>query len=130
MGKHTLFKGPLGVLMRWLGGIPINRTQAASVTRQCIREFEANPNLVLAITPEGTRGKVKAWRMGFYHIAVGAQVPVIMGYADYERKVVGIGPRLFPSGDIESDMRIIRDFYDTVTAKCPELAGCVSAAGE
>lgn len=130
MGKHTLFKGPLGVLMRWLGGIPINRTQAASVTRQCIREFEANRDLVLAITPEGTRGKVKAWKMGFYHIAAGAQVPVVMGYADYKRKVAGIGPRLVPTGNIESDMRIIREFYDTVAAKYPELAGGVSAAGE
>ena len=85
--------------------------------------FASRETLHLVIAPEGTRGKVRYWRTGFYYIALAAQVPIVMGYIDYRRKVVGLGPRLFPSGDILKDMEAFREFYGDITPKYPEERG-------
>jgi 1-acyl-sn-glycerol-3-phosphate acyltransferase len=76
--------------------------------------------MILVIAPEGTRRKVERWRSGFYHIARGAKVPIVLGYLDYGRKAGGIGPAVTPTGDIEADMKQIRAFYADVTPKHPE----------
>src|SRR5262245_13591083 len=120
MGKHTLFRPPLGWIMRWLGGLPINRSARNNVVEQAIQSFRKRDRLVLAILPEGTRKRTSYWKSGFYHIAVGAQVPIALGYADYRRKVGGIGPVFMPSGDVEADMALIRDFYSGMTGKRPD----------
>jgi len=78
---------------------------------------------MLAITPEGTRKKTAYWKTGFYHIAREAQVPIVLAFLDYARKVGGIGPTILPSGDIETDFEIIRQFYAGVTAKFPHEVG-------
>jgi 1-acyl-sn-glycerol-3-phosphate acyltransferase len=123
MGKHTLFRPPFGWLMRRLGGLPINRTARHNVVDQAVESFRARERLVLAILPEGTRKRAPYWKSGFYHIAAGANVPLALGYADYKRKVGGVGRVLVPSGDIEADMAIVRDFYAGVAGKRPEQFG-------
>jgi 1-acyl-sn-glycerol-3-phosphate acyltransferase len=112
MGKHTLFKAPFGPLMRWLGGIAVNREQAnnlVAASAQAIRE--ADGPLQLIVPPEGTRSKTRFWKTGFYHIARTAEVPIVMAYMDYTAKRSGLGPLFEPTGDVEADMNAIKAFY-------------------
>ncbi|MFY9111540.1 MAG: lysophospholipid acyltransferase family protein [Desulfomonilia bacterium] len=122
IGKDSLFRRPFGPLMRWLGGIPVNRRCSHNMVSRTIEAFQEHESLGIAITPEGTRGKAPYWKTGFYHIAVGAGVPIVLAFLDYRLKTGGIGPVMFPTGDIEADMVKIRDFYADVTAKYPEYA--------
>jgi 1-acyl-sn-glycerol-3-phosphate acyltransferase len=103
--------------MDWLGGIPIDRSLSHHVVDQMIKEFNEKQNFVLAIAPEGTRHKVNYWKSGFYHVATGAHVPIQIAFIDYGRKTGGAGPLIFPSGDIDRDMIIIRDFYLKINGK-------------
>jgi 1-acyl-sn-glycerol-3-phosphate acyltransferase len=111
MGKAELFTGPLGWLLRALGGIAIDRHAPRGVVGQMNREFEAVDRLWLAIAPEGTRRRVERWRSGFWHIARGAGVPVLCAYFHYPRKVVGIGALFELTDDLDADMARIREFY-------------------
>lgn len=111
MGKHTLFARPFGAVMSWLGGIAINRSQASNTATQMIDRFRATDELVVLITPEGTRAQVERWKTGFYHIAVGAEVPIVLGYVDAANKRLGIGPIFKPSGDLHQDLPLIQAFY-------------------
>lgn len=123
MGKHTLFKGPAGPIMRWLGGMAIDRTKAGNTVEQSIAAFNENEKLVLIIPPEGTRSKTRYWKTGFYHIANGAGVPIAMGFLDFSLKMGGFGPALIPTGDIEADMELIKGFYRNVSGKYPDQYG-------
>ncbi|UYM14309.1 lysophospholipid acyltransferase family protein [Endozoicomonas euniceicola] len=121
MGKNSLFKGPLGPIMRFLGGIPVERSKHTGLVQQTIDQFNQNDNLFIALSPEGTRGKVTKWKSGFYHVANGANVPVAMGFLDYKRKVGGFGPLFKPTGDYEKDLADIQAFYRGVSGKNPSL---------
>ena len=123
LGKHTLFRGPFGVLFRWLGGIPIDRRAAQDLVAQAVAQFAQAEHFVLAVPPEGTRQKVRRWKTGFYYIALGAGVPVVLGFLDYRRKVAGFGPTLMPTGDLTADLHSIRAFYANVTGKYPAQFG-------
>jgi 1-acyl-sn-glycerol-3-phosphate acyltransferase len=123
MGKHTLFRPPFGWIMRRLGGLPIDRRARHNMVEQVVESFRTRDQLVLAILPEGTRKHTPYWRSGFYHIALGAQVPIAFGFADYARKVGGIGGVLMPTGDVDADMAVIRDFYTGIVGKRPEQYG-------
>jgi 1-acyl-sn-glycerol-3-phosphate acyltransferase len=125
MAKHTLFRGPLGPLFRALGGIAIQRHVRGNVTQQMVAEFRADPQLVLAVPAEGTRRYVSHWRSGFYHIARGANVPVVPGFLDYVRRRGGLGPPIWLSGDVRADMDRLRAFFADKRphARHPELAG-------
>lgn len=112
MGKHTLFKPPFGPLFEWLGGIPIVRHRIGGVVEQMIERFANGEPLALMVPAEGTRSYVDYWKSGFYHIARGADVPVVLSYLDFGRKVGGIGPAVRLTGDIAADMDEIRAFYD------------------
>lgn len=125
LAKHTLFRWPMGVVLKRLGGIPIDRRSSRNVVEQATRFFQITDNLLLTITPEGTRKKVTQWKSGFYHIAKAAGVPIVCAFIDYKRKIAGIGPTIFPTDDVIADMQKIREFYSTVTGKYPELAGTV-----
>jgi 1-acyl-sn-glycerol-3-phosphate acyltransferase len=112
MGKASIFRFPFGPLMRWLGGVAVDRSKAnnlVAASAQAIRE--ASGALQLIVPPEGTRSKTRYWKTGFYHIAVMAQVPIVMAYMDYERKISGLGPMFVPTGDLEADMLQIKAFY-------------------
>ncbi|ACO75631.1 lysophospholipid acyltransferase family protein [Laribacter hongkongensis] len=111
MGKSSLFRGLAGPVMRWLGGIPVNRDKPGGLVGQMITAFGRQPELVLAIPPEGTRSQVSEWKTGFYYIAQRAGVPVLPVYVDGARKVVGIAPLFYPTGDLEGDLPKIRAIY-------------------
>lgn len=119
LAKHTLFRPPLGWLVRLSGGIPINRTGRYNAVEQAVQAFNAADRLALAISPEGTRKPVEYWKTGFYYIALGAGVPLALGYIDYGRRRAGIGPIIVPSGDLEADMAQIRAFYAPIVGRHP-----------
>lgn len=125
VGKHTLFRRPFGGIMRRLGGIPLDRERTSDFVSEVVGWFEREESLVLAIAPEGTRGRTDCWRSGFYWIAYGAGVPIALGFLDYARRTAGIGDSFMPTGDIEADMDRIRAFYADKTAKRPEKAGTI-----
>lgn len=112
MGKSGIFSFPFGPIMRWLGGIAVNRSQASNLVDSCAQELvKADGSVHLVVPPEGTRSKTRYWKTGFYYIALQAQVPIVMAYMDYSRKVSGLGPLFVPSGDIDKDMVAIKAFY-------------------
>lgn len=117
MGKESLFAGPAGPIMRWLGGISVNRSAASNLVQQTIDAFNANDKLVVTIPPEGTRSRVEKWKTGFYYIAHGANVPIALGFLDYKHKVGGFGPTFYPTGDLEKDIAEIRKFYAGINGR-------------
>lgn len=123
MGKHTLFRPPFGIFFRSLGGIPIDRTKPQGLVDQVVAEFRQRKKMILIIAPEGTRKKTPFWKTGFYYIAQKAEIPIALGSVDYPRKMVEFGPVFHPSGDIESDFEVIREFYSGKRGKYPEKMG-------
>ena len=123
VGKHTIFRWPLGPVLRRMGGIPVDRRAPAGLLPQLLREMEARPWMWLAIAPEGTRAKVDRWKSGFYRLAVAAKVPIGLAYIDYAARVVGLSTYLEPTGDEEVDLARIRAVYAGKVGKRPELAG-------
>jgi 1-acyl-sn-glycerol-3-phosphate acyltransferase len=117
MAKHQLFQKPFGPLVKWIGGVPIDRSASHHTVDQVIQKFNENDSFVLAIAPEGTRRKVKYWKSGFYHIAEGAHVPILLCFLDYAAKTGGAGPLITPTGDLDHDMETIQSFYRTVSGK-------------
>jgi 1-acyl-sn-glycerol-3-phosphate acyltransferase len=112
MGKRQLFRFPFRRIMMWMGGIPVTRESSNNLVAASIEAMKnAKGPLQLVVPPEGTRNKTRYWKTGFYYIAVGAQVPIVMAYMDYERKISGLGPVFHPTGDIEADMAAIKAFY-------------------
>ena len=123
MGKHTLFRGPLGPLSRRLGGVAVRRNGRENVVSQMVKAFSESSDLVLTIAPEGTRSHALYWKSGFYQIALAAKVPVVLGYLDYRDRRGGFGPELVPTGVPEEDMQVIRNFYADKFARFPECSG-------
>lgn len=123
MGKHTLFRGPMGAVMEALGGIPVRRNKHGKLVDQMARAFDETDSLCLTVPAEGTRSYVPNWKSGFYHIAALANVPIQMGYLDYSRRRGGFGAALLPSGDLRADMDEIRDFYSDKVGKYPDSTG-------
>ncbi len=120
MGKHALFRWPWGWFFRALGGTPVYREQSLNLIQQMADLFAQSERLVLALAPEGTRKKRDHWKTGFYYIAHTANVPIVMGYLDYEHKQVGIGGAFYPGNDIETDFNQIRQFYKNRQGKNPK----------
>jgi 1-acyl-sn-glycerol-3-phosphate acyltransferase len=123
IGKDTLFRGPIGIFMRSLGAIPVNRRERENFVDQVVAKFDQYDELIIGISPEGTRKKSSRWRTGFYYIALKAEVPIVMAYLDYENKVCGLGPSLMPTGNIQADFMIIREFYSGIVGKYPQKQG-------
>ncbi len=122
MGKASLFNWPFNPLFKWLGGIPIDRSRSNNLVEASVRELSQGDIRFLVVAPEGTRKKSARWKTGFYHIAKGARVPIVLGFVDYKRKEIGLGPVITVTGDMEADFALIREFYDGVTARYPEKA--------
>lgn len=120
LGKHTLFEGMWGPVMRWLGGIPVDRRASHGLVGQVVQRFAEQKGMLLAIAPAGTRSRAPHWKSGFYHIAHEAQIPILCGFLDFRRKVAGVGPAIVPTGDVKADMDRIRAFYADKTGKRPE----------
>lgn len=121
--KKEWLKFPVGLFIKPLGAIAINRgpkiegEKRKSMVDAMADLFNQQKRIALVITPEGTRKKVSELKTGFYHLALKANVPICLGYADYKRKVAGIGKVIHPSGDYEKDLKEIYAFYATVTPK-------------
>jgi 1-acyl-sn-glycerol-3-phosphate acyltransferase len=123
--KEAMFF-PMNLILKFFGVIPIDRTKKAggltkknSMVDAMVNLFEQRDELVIMITPEGTRRYVPKWKTGFYHVAKRANVPIILGYLDYQKKHAGIGPVVWPGDDIEKDLEFILDFYRGVSGKYP-----------
>ena len=128
MGKDSLFWFPYGGLMKWLGGIPVDRSKSNNMVEKSIQVFAESTDMVLIVPPEGTRGRVKYWKTGFYHIAHGAKVPIAMGFVDFKKKTGGFGPAFIPTGDLEKDMPEIQEFYQDITGRFPDKYSAESVA--
>ena len=122
-GKKEAFRWPLGGLFKRLGGIPIERSAHKNMVQQTVESIRSREQVIVGITPEGTRSNAKYWKTGFYNIAHQASAPVVLAFLDYDRKVGGLGPMMQTTGDIEEDLKVIRNYYKDVTAKYPELVG-------
>ncbi len=121
LGKHTLFRAPFGGLMRWLGGIPVDRARPNDVVAQSVQRFAEVERMVLGISPEGTRKAVPRWKTGFYHIARGAGVPIIPVAFDWAHRVLLVGPALAPGDDMEADLQALGRFFEAARGRRGEL---------
>ena len=130
MGKLSLFRWPFANVMRELGGIPVDRKSSNNAVDQMVVEFAKRDTFMLTIAPEGTRGKVREWRTGFYHIAMAAGVPIVCGLMDYAKKHGGLGPAIYPTGDYEADMKKIAEVYKSCTPKYPERSSIGLLSGK
>ena len=117
LGKHTLFRGPFGPPMRWIGGIAVDRSSAHGVVGDAIAAFESSDARVLAIAPQGTRSPVARFRSGFLNIARGARVPIVLAALDYEARRVRFGPLLEPAEDGEAQLAEIERHFSTVRGR-------------
>lgn len=109
--KQEWFFWPVGVFMRWLGGVPVDRSKRTNLVDEMIRVFAERDSLYMVITPEGTRKRGQLWKSGYYWVAKEAGVSVLPAFIDYQRRACGFGPLTPASGDIEKDFEQIRDFY-------------------
>ena len=121
--KQELMWFPLGNIMRALGALPIDRMGMHGVTNLIVDEFKRRDEMILILSPEGTRHKVTRWKRGFYVIAKSAGVPIVLAGIDYKSKSMGFGPVFTPSGDLDKDVIILREFYKQYTPLHPENAG-------
>lgn len=118
--KKEFFFFPLGIILRKFGGIPVDRKNPRNIVEQLVRMFNKNESMYLTITPEGTRKPVTHWKRGFYYIARRANVPIVICYLDFRKKIISLGSLFYPTGNIDEDMKIIKQYYTGVTAKYPE----------
>ena len=125
IAKKELFRCPFSSLMKWVGGVPIDRASSSHLVDQMISTFNESKKFVLALAPEGTRHKTSYWKSGFYRIAVSAHVPIQLAFLDYAGKTGGAGPLIYPTGNLDQDMQTIRNFYLTVKGKYPDNASPV-----
>ncbi len=128
VAKHTLFRWPLGPLLRRMGGIPVDRRAHRGIVEQLVHEMQARPWMWLAIAPEGTRSYVDRWHSGFYRVALGAKVPIGLAFIDYGAREVGLRDYLVPTGDEEADLGRMRAAYAGKVARRPEQAGAIRFA--
>ncbi|NLN96574.1 MAG: acyltransferase [Bacteroidales bacterium] len=118
--KKEVFFFPLGPLLKAMGGVPVDRSQSNNVVRDIALKLNNAEQMIIVITPEGTRSLRKEWKKGFYYIASIAEVPILLGYLDYAKKVAGITAMLYPTDNYKSDLAKIYDFYKDFTALYPE----------
>lgn len=121
LGKHQLFIPPWGWFFKAMGGSPVDRRKSNNLVDAAVRLFQQNPHYKLALAPEGTRSPVKRWKSGFYHIALKAKVDIVPVGLDFKHKTIVIAPALTPSGEIESDMNQLMDFFRGITGKYPKV---------
>lgn len=120
LGKSSLFLGPMGPVMKWLGGIPVNLDRSENLVQQIVDSFNRADDLIVVIAPEGNRSYVERWKTGFYHIAAGARVPIALGFLDFGKKQGGYLNSYMPSGDIDRDIRLMQAEYAGIRGKFPD----------
>ena len=120
LAKKELFVWPIKGLLKNMGGIAVQRSKKSNLVDDIIAMFSHEKELMLMIPAEGTRSSVARWKTGFYHVALGANVPVLLGYLDYDKKIAGFGPLLQMTGNPVTDAGMIKDFYRNIKGKHPE----------
>ena len=119
IGKHTIFVWPFSAILRWMGGIPVNRASAHGVVGDSVAAFRDSDARSLVIAPEGTRKRVEHFRMGFLHIARGARVPVLLVAFDYGARRVHLGPVVNVGDDLEADRGRIEAYFAKIPGRHP-----------
>jgi 1-acyl-sn-glycerol-3-phosphate acyltransferase len=117
IGKHTLFRGPFAPVLRWMGGIPVDRSSPHGMVSESVAGFAGVERRILVIAPEGTRRPVPQFKSGFLHIARGAHVPVVLATLDYQARCVRLGPAFEPGEDIEEERRKTEAFFAPIRGK-------------
>lgn len=120
MVKHEWTKGAVGGIVKALGGMGIDRSRSQNTVDEVVQQFASRDHLALVIAPEGTRRKAEYWKAGFYWMAHGANVPLVLSFLDYPHHRLGIGGTITPTGDIEADMERIWAFYRQITPRDPD----------
>lgn len=119
IGKESLFKKPFGIFFRRLGGTPVNRDRNNNLVDAIVKIFNSKEVFRLGISPEGTRQKVEKWKTGFYYIAKGANVPIVMATLDFGKKQVSISEPYYPTDSMDDDFKYFMSFYKNVRGKNP-----------
>ena len=117
LAKHTIFRGPVGPILRWMGGIPVDRTSHHGVVGDAVAAFDRSTRRLLAIAPQGTRRTGAPYKSGFIHIARGARVPILLATLDYGARCVRLGPTFVPGEDVESELARVAAFYANVRGR-------------
>ena len=117
--KKEVFFFPLGLIFKMIGGIPVDRYKRNNISEQMVDLFNRSKKMILIITPEGTRKNVSNWKKGFYRIAKQANVPVILAFIDYGRKIVGFNKVFELTDDIDADMIRLKKYYKNIIPKYP-----------
>ena len=120
IGKGSLFKGPFGFLFRLLGGTPVDRSQNNNLVDSIVQLFNSKEEFRLGLSPEGTRKKVAKWKTGFYYIAKGANVPIVMATLDFGNKQIKISKAYTLTEDMDTDFKHFHAFFSDVKGKNPE----------
>jgi 1-acyl-sn-glycerol-3-phosphate acyltransferase len=119
MGKMELFRSPIGFFFRYCGGIPVDRKKSTGLVDQMVDAAKGADHFILTIAPEGTRHQVVEWKRGFYHIAKGAGIPIVMAVVDGKHKEVRVGQVFHLTDDIEADMKCIQGYFEGVAGIHP-----------
>lgn len=119
VGKASLFRFPLGGILRWLGGIPVDRSKNNNFVDAVVDMFNQREKLAVMLAPEGTRGKVDKLKTGFYYIALKAKIPILLVKFDYGPKIIDYGEVFWPTGDLEADMAYLKKYYKGIQGKYP-----------
>jgi 1-acyl-sn-glycerol-3-phosphate acyltransferase len=122
VGKSSLFNGPFGFFFRALGGTPVDRSKSSNLVDAIIKIFHQKEVFRLALSPEGTRKKVTVWKTGFYYIAKGAKVPIVMATLDFGNKKLKISEPYYTTENKDKDFAFFKGFYSNVKGKNPELS--------
>ena len=120
IGKHTAFRYGLGAFLRYMGGIPVDRSKPGGIIQDAIDQIKKIDGSLIAMSPEGTRSKVKEWKTGFLRIAKELNTNIIPASLDFAKKEILLGKAFVPSGNNEEDIRALKEYYSVFTAKHPE----------
>lgn len=130
LGKNSLFIPIAGHILRFLGGIPVDRSRHTNLVTQLVERYDESDKLAIVIPPSGTRSKTDNWHSGFYQVAKGANIRMVCGFLDYPRKVAGLGLAFIPTDNIRADMDQIREFYAPIEGRYPEKASHIRLQDE
>lgn len=119
MGKAELFRGPFGWFFYWCGGVPVDRKKSQGLVEQMVEACEKSDKFILTIAPEGTRHYVSEWKMGFYHIAKSAGIPLAMAVVDGTNKVVRVGQTFTLTENMDADIKSIKEFFAGIVGVNP-----------
>ena len=120
IGKHTLFRGPFAGILRWMGGVPVDRSAPHGIVGETVAAIARAGQSVVAIAPQGTRKRGARFKSGFLHIAHGAHVPVVLASLDYAARCVRFGPRFTPGDDFDAELARVEAFFANVKGKNSE----------